>query len=71
MWLVNGIQCNYTITGSKICHGEKVTFNEHLQRLSSVGSWGTQVELQAVIDSFNVTVFVCSPNISQIIRGNT
>ena len=46
----------------------KVTFNEHLQKLASVGSWGTQVELQAVSDCSNVTVFVCSPNISQIIR---
>ena len=44
------------------------TFNEHLQRVALVGSWGTQVELQAVSDCFNVTVFVCSPNPSGIVR---
>ena len=46
----------------------KTTFNEHLQRVTLVGSWGTQVELQAVSDCFNVTVFVCSPNPSGIVR---
>ena len=46
----------------------KVTFNEHLQRLANLGSWGTQVELQAVSDYFNITVFVCSPNPSGIMR---
>ena len=46
----------------------KTTFNEHLQKLALVGSWGTQVELQAVSDCFNVTVFVCSPNPSGIVR---
>ena len=40
----------------------KVTVREHLQRLADVESWGTQVELQAVSDCFNTTVFVCSPN---------
>ena len=30
----------------------KTTFNEHLQRVALVGSWGTQVELQAVSDCF-------------------
>ena len=42
------------LTGMKICHWE-VTF---LQRLANLGSWGTQVELQAVSDYFNITVFV-------------
>ena len=46
----------------------KTTFNEHLQRVALVGSWGTQVELQAVSGCFNVTVFVCSPNPSGIVR---
>ena len=32
-----------------------------------VGSWGTQVEFQAVSDCFNVTVFVYSPNPSGIV----
>ena len=39
----------------------KTTFNEYLQRVALVESWGTQVELQTVIDCFNLTVFVCSP----------
>ena len=46
----------------------KTTFNEHLQKVALVGSWGTQVELQAVSDCFNVTVFVCSPNPSGIVQ---
>jgi len=46
----------------------KVTFSEHLQRLACAGSWGTQVELQAISDCFNVTCFVCSPNPSGIVR---
>ena len=46
----------------------KVTFDEHLQRLACEGSWGTQVELQAVSDCLNVTCFVCSPNPSGIVR---
>ena len=44
----------------------KTTFNEHLQRVAVVESWGTQVELQAVSDCFNVSV--CSPNPSGIVR---
>ena len=44
----------------------KTTFNEHLQRVALVESWGTQVELQAVSDCFNVSV--CSPNPSGIVR---
>ena len=63
MWLVNGIQYNYTpLMDLRYAMGER---SHSLQRLASVGSWGTQVELQA---AFNVTVFVCSSNISQIIR---
>ena len=46
----------------------KVTFNEHLQKLANLGSWGTQVELQAISDCYKVTVFVCSPNNCGIIR---
>ena len=46
----------------------KVTFREHLNHLADVGSWGTPVDLQAVSDRFNTTVFVCSPNPSGIIR---
>ena len=46
----------------------KVTFTEHLERLGIVGNWGTQVELQAISDCLNVTVFVCSANPSGIIR---
>ena len=66
MWLVNGIQYNYTpLMDLRYAMGER---SHSLQRLASVGSWGTQVELQAVSDCFSVTVFVCSPNISQIIR---
>ena len=69
--LLEVIQCNYTIYQPYWIEDMpwgKVTFNAHLQRLAHVGSWGTQVELQAVSDCFNITVFVCSPNISQIIR---
>ena len=46
----------------------KVTFDEHLQRLANVGSWSTQLELQAVSDCYNVRVFVCSPNNCGITR---
>lgn len=48
--------------------GGKVLFDEHLESLAKTGSWGTQVELQATSDRFNVEVFVCSPNPSRIIR---
>ena len=50
------------------------TVEHHLelwQTLLSViqnGSWGTHVELQATSDCFNVTVFICSPNLSRLLR---
>ena len=43
----------------------KVTFQEHLKNLTKLGSWGTQVEIQAASDCFNI---VCSSNPSGIIR---
>ena len=46
----------------------KVTFDEHLENLACVGTWGNYVELQAVSDYFNTKVFVCSPNPAGIIR---
>ena len=45
-------------------HG-KVTFQEHLKNL---GSWGTQVDIQAASDCFNMAIFVYSSNTSGIIR---
>ena len=35
----------------------KVTFDEHLENLACVGTWGNYVELQAVSDYFNTKVF--------------
>ena len=46
----------------------KVTFDEHLENLARVGTWGTHVELQTVSNCFNTKVFVCSPNPAGIIR---
>ena len=39
-----------------------------MKSLAKAGSWGTHVELQAASDCFNVTVYVCSPNQSGIVR---
>ena len=41
-----------------------VKFKDHMKSLANPGSWGTHVELQATSDCFNVTVFICSPNLS-------
>ena len=38
----------------------KTISNEHLRRVALAGSWGNQVELQAVSDCFNVTVCLLS-----------
>lgn len=46
----------------------KMMFDEHLESLAKDGSWGTQVELQATSDCFNLDIFVSSPNPSHIIR---
>ena len=45
-----------------------VKFKDHMKSLANPGSWGTHVELQATSDCFNVTVFICSPNLSRILR---
>ena len=44
----------------------KVTFQEHLKNLTKLGSWGTQVEIQAASDCY-MAIFVCSSNPSGII----
>ena len=46
----------------------KMTFDEHVQKIACAGSWGTQVELQALSDCFNMQVFVCSLSSSRTIR---
>ena len=46
----------------------KVTFQEHLMVAREEGKWGTQVELQAVSDCFNMAVYVCSLNPAGIAR---
>ena len=39
-----------------------------MKSLANPGSWRTYVELQATSDCFNMTVFICSPNLSRILR---
>ncbi len=46
----------------------KVSFAEHLTQLKRPGSWGTQLELIVFSDCFNLPVYVCSRNLSGIIR---
>ena len=40
----------------------KTPFSIHVQRMKESGWWGTQVELQAASDYFNVPVYVCLTN---------
>ena len=39
-----------------------ISYSQHLQQLKSLGSWGTQLELQAFCDYLCLPLFVCSPN---------
>ena len=38
------------------------SYSHHLQQLKMLGSWGTQLELQAFCDYLCLPLFVCSPN---------
>ena len=39
-----------------------ISYSQHLQQLKSLGSWGTQLELQAFCDYLCLPLLVCSPN---------
>lgn len=39
-----------------------ISYSHHLQQLQRLGSWGTQLELQAFCDYLCLPLFVCSPN---------
>lgn len=65
------IQANYTVYEPYWIEHTPcgiVKFDEHVKSLANAGSWGTQVELQAASDCFNVVVYVCSRNQSGIVR---
>ena len=39
-----------------------VSYNDHLQQLMHLGSWGTQLELKAFSDYLDLPLYICSPN---------
>jgi len=45
-----------------------VSFDEHLEDIGKLGSWGTQMELQACSDCVNLNIYVCSRNTGGIVR---
>ena len=40
---------------------ETTTFQQHQESIHQLGVWGTQVEIQAASDSYQMPVYVCSP----------
>lgn len=38
------------------------TFEEHKRKLQIPGTWGTQLELQAISECYQLPVYVCSPH---------
>ena len=49
-------------TTQSMKHTVTISYSQHLQQLKSLGSWGTQLELQAFCDYLCLPLFVCSPN---------
>ena len=41
---------------------ETTTFQQHQKSIHQLGVWGTQVEIQAASDSYQMPVYVCSPH---------
>ena len=39
-----------------------ISYSQHLQQLMCLGSWGTQLELQAFSDYLSLPLFFCSPH---------
>ena len=39
-----------------------VSYSRHLEQVKCLGSWGTQLELQAFCDYLSLPLYVCSPN---------
>ena len=41
---------------------EPTTFQQHQESIHQLGVWGTQIEIQAVNDNYQIPVYVCSPH---------
>lgn len=39
-----------------------ISYDNHLQQLTHLGSWGTQLELKAFSDYLSLPLFLCSPH---------
>ena len=55
------IQDNYS-KYEKYWLDRSVSYSEHVQHLKDLGTWATQLELQAFSDYICCPIFVCSPN---------
>ena len=45
-----------------IPYQQTLIFSQHLKAIQKLGTWGSQVEIQAASDCFQIPIFVCSPH---------